>query len=103
MATPLDELVNYKNKIVNLIKGSQKIMSLLVGQQNVDMNSDTVYDAYDNQIFDFSFVTDTQLTEKTFLLVEAETRNRPNDTCKNMTVYVQVICHNDSMQLTGFK
>ncbi len=103
MATPLDELVNYKNKIVNLIENSQSIMSLLVGHQNIDMNSSVVIDAYDKQIFDYSFITDTQLTEKSFLLIEVETRNRPNGTCKNMTVYVQVICHKDSMKLTGFK
>lgn len=103
LPTPLDELVDYKNKIVNIIESSQSVMSLLVGQQNVDMSSDIVYNAYENQIFDYSFVMDTQLSEKSFLLIEAETRKRPNDTIKNMVVYVQVICHKDNMKLNGFK
>lgn len=103
MSTPLDELVEYKNQIVNLIENSQDIMSLLVGIQNVDMNSDKVYSAYDNQIFDYSFIMDTQLSENTFLLIEVETKGRPTGTCKNMEVFVQIICHKDNMKLTGFK
>ena len=103
MATPLDELVEYKNQIVNLIENSQDIMSLLVGTQDIDMNSNEVYAAYDKQIFDYSFIMDTQLTEAVFLLIETETRRRATSTCKDMEVFIQVICHKDSMKLTGFK
>lgn len=103
MATPFDELVEYKYKIVNSIEESQSIMSLLVGKQNIDMDSEIVYDACDKQIFDYSFVIDTQLTEKPIILVEVETRNRPNTTYKNISVFIQVICHKDNLKLNGFK
>ena len=40
MNTPFDELVDYKNKIVNAIENSQEVIDLLVGKQNLDLDSD---------------------------------------------------------------
>lgn len=103
MATPYDEIVDYKYKIVNTIEESQPVMSLLVGKQNVDMNSELVYEAYERQIFDYSFVIDTQLTEKSLLLIETEMRDRPNTIYKNISVFIQIVCHKDNLKLNGFK
>lgn len=78
-------------------------MSLLVDTPNVDMNDDKVFTAYDKQIFDYSFIEDTQLIEKSFILIEVETNRRPTGTCRDMSVFIQVICHKNNMKLTGFK
>ena len=103
MNTPFDELVDYKNKIVNAIESSQEVIDLLVGKQNVDLDSDAAYEVCNKQILDYSFVVDTQLTENNLILIDIETRSRPNYTYKNITVFIQIICHKDSMKLKGFK
>lgn len=100
--SPLDELIDYKNKVINLIENSPAVMGLLVGKQDVDLDDKLVIEAYNSQIFDYSFTTETQLEEKSLILVETETKTR-RGVIKDMTIYVQVIVHKDHMRLTGFK
>ena len=63
-------VVDDDKEIVNAIESSQEVIDLLVGKQNVDLDSDAAYEVCNKQILDYSFVVDTQLTENNLILIE---------------------------------
>lgn len=103
MHTPLDELVDFKYKIVSVLEDSQDIVSLLLDCQNIDMNDDRVNDIDDTNIFDHYYLDYTVQQTGCFIFVETEMSKRVTGTIKDMTVRIYVLCSKDYMKLTKFK
>lgn len=70
MHTPLDELVDFKYRIVSTLEDSQDIVSLLLDCQNIDMNDDRVNNIDDTNIFDHYYLDYTVQQTGCFILLK---------------------------------
>ena len=101
MTTPLDEIKKYKNRIINLICNSKDILGLLSDTPDIDIDSQQAANICHNNIFDYSYILDTQLQEGAFIFVEIEIPKRFTKTCKQVDIYVEIVCHKNYINLSN--
>ena len=51
--TPLDEIIDYKDTAIKKMLASQDIMSFMFDIPNIDMEGDEVYNAREENFFDY--------------------------------------------------
>lgn len=95
----LDEIIDYKNNVINTIASSQPIVGLILDDPNINMERDKAYSVYDNNLFDYNYVDDTQMQASALIMVEVEVPRISTDTVKDMVLYVQVVVSKDYMTL----
>jgi len=101
--THLDEIIDYKKIIINKIGLSQAVVGLLLDNPLIDMDSDAAYDVFDNNLFDYNYVDDTQTATTPLVMVDVEIPRVPTDTVKDMYIFVQVAVPKLQMKLDGTK
>lgn len=99
----LEEIGEFKNKIVSKLIHDSNIVDVLIGDLNSDVDAETALLGIDNTgkggcVFKFEYVPDTQEMSKTFLCVEVIPDKTSGDTVTNMYVYVFAYCSKDIMQ-----
>lgn len=103
MATPLDELNEYKHEVMKAITSSQKVLGLMADDPDIDMDSSEVYDLIDHNFYDYSFSDSTFQEDRVVVFVEAVMQRRPSVAFKGMKVMVQIICNKGYVKLDGKK
>ena len=97
--TYLDELINYKAKIINTLGSSQEVMGLIADDPNIDLNSEEADRILTDNIKDFNYLSDTTQKASAFILVDVEIPKISSGTIKDMVAYVQVVVNKDYMKL----
>ena len=70
--TYLDELAEYPAKAIRAIGTSEKIISLILDDPNVDMDSDEADEVFDKYLFDYGYVDSTTTEAGAYICAEAE-------------------------------
>lgn len=97
----LDEVIDYKGKIINLLANSKEVVGLLLSNPNIDMTSPEAYAVRDNNMYDYDYVDETLTIAKPIIMVEAEVPNMSSPTMKNISVYVQIVVPKTMMKIDG--
>ena len=95
----IDEIIDYKRKVINALGHSQAVVGLILDDPNIDMGSDTAYSVYDDNLFDYNYIDATQTQASALIMVEVEVPRIPTDTIKDMMLYIQTVVSKDFMQL----
>lgn len=95
----IDEIIDYKKKIIDTLGSSQAVVGLILDDPNIDMGSDTAYSVFDDNLFDYNYVDATQTQASALIMVEVEVPRIPTDTVKDMMLYIQTVVSKDFMQL----
>lgn len=69
--TYIDELIDYKYKIVRKLGSSQEIVGLMVNDPDIDVDSDEALAAVSRNILDHSYCDDTLIDVRALIFVEA--------------------------------
>ena len=91
--TPLDEIIDYKDTAIKKMLASQDIMSFIFDIPNIDMEGDAVYNAREENFFDYGVNPDTIQTDKVSIFVQSSMINRPNANFKGMAVTISIVCN----------
>jgi len=94
----LDEIIDYKKKIINLLGMSQKVVGLLLDNPDIDMTSSAAYDVFTNNLFDYDYVDSTATEAKSYIMVEVETV-ATSPTMKDVYTHVQIVVPKTTMKL----
>lgn len=95
----IDEIIDFKKKVIDTLGISQAVTGLILDDPNIDMESDAAYSVFDNNLFNYNYVDDTQIQVSALIMVEVEILGVPTDTIKDLVVYVQTVVSKDYMQL----
>ena len=101
--THLDEIIKYKDTIINTIGLSKEVVALLTDNPLIDMDSKAAYDVFDNNLFDYDYVNGVQTADTPLVMVDVEIPSVPTDTIKDLYVFVQVAVPKLQMKLDGTK
>lgn len=101
--THLDEIIDYKKDIIKKLGLSKEVVGLLLDDPDIDMGSDKAYKVFDDNLFDYNYVDDTQSSTKPLIMVDVEIASIPTDTIKDMYIFVQVAVPKLQMKLDGKK
>lgn len=74
-------------------------MSLLLNKQDVDMNSQEVYQAESAYFFDFDYIDDTVLEANAYIMVDADMIKLSSPAMKEISIYVQIVCSKQFVDL----
>lgn len=101
--TYLDELVEYPAKVIRKIGTDPTVISLLLNDPNVDMDSDAADDAFDKYIFDYEYVDNSAVEAGCYICVEDEMIKASSPTIQDYRLYITVVCHKEFMKLDPAK
>ncbi|MEG1563297.1 MAG: hypothetical protein RR365_06175 [Bacteroides sp.] len=99
----IDEIIDYKQKIINTLGSSKAIVGLLLDDPKINMESELAYSVFDNNLFDYDYINSTLVQATALIMVEAEIPKISTATIKDMTLYVQVVVSKDYMKLNSSK
>ncbi len=97
--TPLDEIIDYKDKAIRKMLASQDIMSLMFDKPDIDMEGDEVYNARERNFFDYGINPDTIQTDTVFIFVQSSMANRINANFKGMAMTISIVCNEEHVKL----
>lgn len=97
--TFLDELVEYPAKAVQRIGTDRTVVSLLLDDPNIDMDSDEADEVFDDYIFDYGYVDNAITEARAFVCVEAELIKTSTPTIQDFRLYITVYCHKKFMRI----
>lgn len=70
-ATYIDELIDYKNKIIQKLGHSKEVLGLILNNPDVDVESEEAVAVIGRDILDHSYCDDTLIDVRTLIFVEA--------------------------------
>lgn len=98
--TFLDELVEYPAKLLQIIGTEKSVVSLLLDDPNIDMESGAADDVFDKYLFDYCYVDGTSEESRAYVCAEAEVIKTPTPTIQDLRLYVTIICHKNFMTMS---
>lgn len=97
--THIDQLIDYKEDIIDLMLRDQKLMGLVFDDPEIDLDGDEVFHARDTHIYDHSYSDDTVQTDKVLILVESAMIGLASKEVNTFEIQIQVIVARNYMKL----
>lgn len=94
----LDELFEYKNKIMEILCSNEKIIKLITKNDNATIPSKT---AQYNQIFPYEYIPETVDNATTFICFDVDVPYVENKTFLDPEIYIWVFTHKSNMKIEG--
>lgn len=95
----LDEIIDYKKKVIDALGSSQTVVGLLLNNPTIDMSSDEAYSVFQNNLFDYNYINETPQQATALIMVEVEVPRVTSSTIKDMTLYLQIVVNKSYMEL----
>ena len=90
--TYLDDLVKYKELIINELASSKEVLGLLSNNPDIDPDSEEAQNVVAHNIFDYDYIDSTVERSDAFIMVESELVKPSSSTINQWYIYVQVVC-----------
>lgn len=101
--THLDQLIDYKEDIIDMFTKDQMIMGLLFDDPAVDLDGEQVENVRTTNIFDHAYSDNTVQTDKALILIETGLLSVLSKEVNTFEIQIQVICARNYMKLDGRK
>ena len=101
--THFDQLIDYKEDIIDSLTKDPVIMGLLFDDPDIDLESDQVENVRATHIFDHAYSDNTVQEDKVLILVETGLLSVLSKEVNTFEVQIQVICARNYMKLDGRK
>lgn len=97
--TDVDQIIDFKDKAINLLGNSQPIVALITNNPNISLDSDEAYDVFERNLFDNLFIADTITEDGAFIMVDAARIKVPTSTVQQFELYAQIVVNSKYMDL----
>ena len=103
MANPtyLDELIEYKDRVVRTLAASQSVVGLLLNDPAIDMDCDAAYEVIGRNIYDFDYVDKTVERDDAYIMIDTELMAASSGSMNRWYLYVQIVCAKPYNKLSG--
>lgn len=99
--TYLDDMIDYKDRVVKALSKSQEVVGLLLNDPAVDMNSDAAYEIVGHHIYDYDYVDRTVERDDAYVMVDTELISPSSGSMNKWYLYVQIVCSKPYNKLDG--
>lgn len=90
--TYLDDLIAYKENVIQALASSQPVMGLLANDPAIDLESDAAEDLLERNIFDYDYIDGSLERHDAYIMVDSELVQPTSGTFNKWYLYVQVVC-----------
>lgn len=90
--TYLDDLITYKEKVIEALATSPEVMGLLANNPEIDLEGEETENLLERNIFDYDYVDGTMEHHDAYIMVDAELIQPTSSTFNKWYLYVQVVC-----------
>lgn len=95
----LDEIIDFKEKVLDIISKDQRVVGLILNNPNIVIGGAEAYKIFDENLFDFDYVDDTVQSSTAMIMAEIDIVEVPTSTIKIAQLYVQVVVCKTYMRL----
>lgn len=88
--TFVDQIIEYKDRALDIIGNSKEVVALLLDDPNVDMDSEEAQSVFDKYLWDYQFVDDTVQEAGAHIMVEASKIEDNGGTIQDFALYVEI-------------
>lgn len=97
--THLDQLIDFKEDIIDAMVSDKELMGLVFDDPDIDLECDDVFNIRETNIFDHSYSDDTVQSDNVLILVETGLTGVLSKEVNSFEVVVQVIVARNFMKL----
>lgn len=90
--TFLDDLINYKENVIEAMTSSKDVMGLLANDPEIDLESSEAEDLVERNIFDYDYIDGTIERHDAYVMVDDELVEAASGTFNRWLLYVQIVC-----------
>jgi hypothetical protein len=95
----INEVIEFKEKIVRKIESSQEIMGLIADDPDFDINSAAAENVLEKNVFDYDYMDGTTQTATAMIMTEVEIPTVPTNTIRDVVIYIQIVVSKSFMDL----
>jgi len=96
--TYVDQLIEYKEKVIDLLGNSPEIVALILDNPDIDMESEEALEVF-KYLWDYEYVDETVQAAKAHIMVEASRTGDNNSTLQNFNIFVEVVVSKEYIKL----
>lgn len=93
------KIINYKSEVINDIKNSDKIISLISGTPNIDMTSEAAKKIINENFLNYTFNEESCSNDKCAVYVECKMNDTSSCRINNIEIIVQIISAESILKL----
>lgn len=97
--TYVDQIIEYKEKVIDLLGNCPEIVALILDDPDVDMESDEAAEVFEKYLWDYQYVDETVQTAKAYIMVEAARTGDNNSTIQDFSLFVEIAASSEYVKL----
>lgn len=101
--TYVDQLIEYKEKVIRLLGKCPEIVALILDDPDIDMESDEAASVYEKHFWDYQYVDETVQEAGAHIMVEASRTGDNNSTIQDFSIFVEVVVSKEYVGLDHSK
>lgn len=101
--TYVDQIIEYKDKVLNILMQSQEVMALLADNPELDLDSEEAEKVADKYLWDYQYVDETTQSAGAYIMVEAAKTGDNGGTLQEFALYVEIAASTEFVPLNHKK
>lgn len=101
--TYVDQLIEYKEKVISILGSCPEIVALILDDPDVDMESDVAADVIDKHFWDYQYVDETVVEAGTHIMVEASRTGDNGSTIQDFSLFIEIVASKEKVALDHTK
>ena len=97
--TYVDQLITYKDKVIDMLGNCPEIVALILDDPDVDMDSDEAIKVFSDNIWDYQYVDETAQSAKAYIMVEAARTGDNNGTIQDFSLFIEIAVSKEYIKL----
>lgn len=97
--TYVDQIIEYKEKAIDLLGNCPEIVALILDNPDVDMESDEAMEVFTNNFWDYEYVDDTAASASAYIMVEAARVGDNNSTIQDFGLFITIAVSKEFIKL----
>lgn len=101
--TYVDQIIEYKEKVLTALSQSQEIMALLADNPEIDLESEEAEKVIEKCLWDYQYVDETTQSAGAYIMVEAAKTGDNGGTLQEFALYVEIVASTEFVPLNHKK
>ena len=97
--TYVDQLIEYKEKVIDALGNCKEIVALILDNPDIDMESDEAIAVFKNNLWDYQYVDETVQEAGAHIMVEASRTGDNNSTIQDFSLFVEIVVSKEYIKL----
>lgn len=101
--TYVDQLIEYKDRVIDMLGNSPEIVALILDDPDIDMESDEAAKIFTEHLWDYQYVDETVQEAGAHIMVEAARTGDNNSTIQDFSLFIEIVVSKEYIKLNHKK